>query len=87
MKSEDVEDDQENNDNVEGGEEKDEENDDVETGQEVSASVEKASATQKNEQVSSEEKSTISSYKDNKDVVLREDLKSVFGKFGTVKVC
>ncbi|CAA2959776.1 la 1, partial [Olea europaea subsp. europaea] len=32
-----------------------------------------------------EEKSTIADYKDNKDVVLREDLKSIFQKFGTVK--
>ncbi|CAI9772340.1 unnamed protein product [Fraxinus pennsylvanica] len=32
-----------------------------------------------------EEKLTIADYKDNKDVVLREDLKSIFLKFGTVK--
>uniref|UniRef100_A0A5B7BC87 Putative la protein 1 n=1 Tax=Davidia involucrata TaxID=16924 RepID=A0A5B7BC87_DAVIN len=32
-----------------------------------------------------EEKSTIALYKDNEDVVLREDLKIIFQKFGTVK--
>ncbi|KAL2525531.1 La protein 1 [Abeliophyllum distichum] len=32
-----------------------------------------------------EEKSTFAEYKDNKDVVMREDLKSIFQKFGTVK--
>lgn len=31
-------------------------------------------------------KLSASSYKDNTDVVLREDLKGVFEKFGTVKV-
>lgn len=31
-------------------------------------------------------KSAIESYKNNMDVVIREDLKAVFGKFGTVKV-
>lgn len=34
-----------------------------------------------------EGKDKISANKDNKDVVLREDLKAVFQKFGTVKVC
>ncbi|KAG8375560.1 hypothetical protein BUALT_Bualt10G0113300 [Buddleja alternifolia] len=32
-----------------------------------------------------EERTNIAAYKDNKDVVLREDLKSIFQKFGTVK--
>ena len=32
-------------------------------------------------------KTSANMYKDNKDVVLREDLKSIFEKFGTVKVC
>ena len=33
-----------------------------------------------------EGKTSIDTYKDNMDVVMREDLKSVFHKFGTVKV-
>lgn len=33
-----------------------------------------------------EGKTSIDTYKDNMDVVMREDLKSVFQKFGTVKV-
>jgi len=33
-----------------------------------------------------EEKGALATHKDNKDVVLREDLKAVFGKFGDVKV-
>ncbi|GMH12425.1 hypothetical protein Nepgr_014266 [Nepenthes gracilis] len=33
----------------------------------------------------SEEKSKIAAFKDNMDTVLREDLKAVFGKYGTVK--
>ncbi|VVB10637.1 unnamed protein product [Arabis nemorensis] len=32
-----------------------------------------------------EEKGALATHKDNKDVVLREDLKAVFGKFGDVK--
>lgn len=36
--------------------------------------------------VDAEEKSAAVIYKDNMDVVMREDLKSVFQKFGTVKV-
>ncbi|KAL3500527.1 hypothetical protein ACH5RR_039620 [Cinchona calisaya] len=66
--------------NVEGVEEKDEE-----TELRTSDDVDKSGSAKKNERDSSKEKSTIASYMDNKDVVLREDLKSVFGKFGTVK--
>ena len=33
-----------------------------------------------------EEKGALATHKDNKEVVLREDLKAVFGKFGDVKV-
>lgn len=39
------------------------------------------------EQDKEPKKTSADMYKDNKDVVLREDLKSVFQKFGTVKVC
>ncbi|KAK4419986.1 La protein 1 [Sesamum alatum] len=39
----------------------------------------------KEDQGTGEGKTNIASYKDNKDVVLREDLKSIFQKFGTVK--
>ena len=35
---------------------------------------------------SDEQKPVAATYKDNMDVVMREDLKSVFQKFGTVKV-
>ncbi|KAL3498409.1 hypothetical protein ACH5RR_041141 [Cinchona calisaya] len=67
--------------NVEGGEE----NDGVEAELQKSDGVEKSGTVQKDEQGLSEQKPTFDSYKDNKDVVLREDLKSAFGKFGTVK--
>ncbi|PIM98998.1 hypothetical protein CDL12_28510 [Handroanthus impetiginosus] len=40
---------------------------------------------EKEDQGSGEEKKNITAYKDNQDVVLREDLKKVFQKFGTVK--
>lgn len=40
----------------------------------------------KDDQAVAEGKSTFAANKDNKDVVLREDLKSAFEKFGTVKV-
>ncbi|KAK6140939.1 hypothetical protein DH2020_025332 [Rehmannia glutinosa] len=40
---------------------------------------------EKDDQGPGEQKRTIEAYKDNKDVVLREDLKSIFQKFGTVK--
>ncbi|KAL7159364.1 hypothetical protein ABFS83_01G022200 [Erythranthe nasuta] len=41
--------------------------------------------TEKENQGSCEEKTTIEVYRNNKDVVLREDLKSIFQKFGPVK--
>ncbi|KAM3282294.1 la protein 1 isoform X1 [Capsicum chacoense] len=37
------------------------------------------------EQAPAEEKLSVAACKDNKDIVMREDLKSVFQKFGTVK--
>ncbi|KAL6985405.1 hypothetical protein U1Q18_018780 [Sarracenia purpurea var. burkii] len=37
------------------------------------------------DKVAGEEKPTAALYRDNKDIVLREDLKSVFQKYGTVK--
>lgn len=40
--------------------------------------------TEKSEE--KEGKSAIATYKDNMDVVMREDLKGIFQKFGTVKV-
>lgn len=42
--------------------------------------------TEGDEQAPAEEKLSIAACKDNKDIVMREDLKSVFQKFGTVKV-
>lgn len=41
--------------------------------------------TEGDEQAPAEEKLSIAACKDNKDIVMREDLKSVFQKFGTVK--
>lgn len=41
--------------------------------------------TEDGEQAPAEEKLSIAACKDNKDIVMREDLKSVFQKFGTVK--
>lgn len=41
---------------------------------------------EREENVEREEKGALATHKDNKDVVLREDLKAVFGKFGDVKV-
>ncbi|KAL3650826.1 elongin A [Castilleja foliolosa] len=38
-----------------------------------------------NEKGPGEARTNIASFKDNKDVVIREDLKLIFGKFGTVK--
>ncbi|CDP16159.1 unnamed protein product [Coffea canephora] len=82
----DTRDEQENREaNVEGGKEKDEENDGPENELQASSDTEKPGSAQKDNRDSSEEKLSIASYRDNKDVVLREDLKSVFGKFGTVK--
>ncbi|GFP80260.1 la protein 1 [Phtheirospermum japonicum] len=40
---------------------------------------------EKKEQGPGEARVNIASFKDNKDVVIREDLKIIFGKFGTVK--
>ncbi|CAI9759652.1 unnamed protein product [Fraxinus pennsylvanica] len=68
----DIKDEGNDKDNVEG----DEENEEDTTGAENEVQESKGVG---------EEKSTIADYKDNKDVVLREDLKSIFQKFGTVK--
>ncbi|KAK4388857.1 La protein 1 [Sesamum angolense] len=70
---------------------KDEEEEAAKTGAETEAQepedAEKSPDNQddKEDQGSGEGKTNIASYKDNKDVVLREDLKSIFQKFGTVK--
>lgn len=47
----------------------------------------KKESSPENEEKTETKKLSADMYKDNKDVVLREDLKSVFQKFGTVKVC
>ncbi|KAL0330331.1 UNVERIFIED_CONTAM: La protein 1 [Sesamum radiatum] len=70
---------------------KDEEEEAAKTGAETEAQepedAEKSPDNQddKEDQGSGEGKTNIASYMDNKDVVLREDLKSIFQKFGTVK--
>ncbi|XP_011081824.1 la protein 1 [Sesamum indicum] len=70
---------------------KDEEKEAAKTGAETEAQepedAEKSPDNQDDneDQRSGEGKTNIASYKDNKDVVLREDLKSIFQKFGTVK--
>ncbi|KAL0394059.1 UNVERIFIED_CONTAM: La protein 1 [Sesamum latifolium] len=67
---------------------KDEEEEAAKTGAETESQepedAEKSPDNQ-DDQGSGEGKTNIASYKDNKDVVLREDLKSIFQKFGTVK--
>lgn len=68
--------------------EKDAENGSGETDVQNPEAVEKSmdSPTEEDDQAPAEEKLSIAACKDNKDVVMREDLKSVFQKFGTVKV-
>lgn len=41
---------------------------------------------EKSEDIPKEERITLAACKDNKDIVSREDLKSIFQKFGTIKV-
>ncbi|CAK9166112.1 unnamed protein product [Ilex paraguariensis] len=86
--SEDVKDDEENNgENVEMSEEKGDEKSSLEPEGQENGDGEKSldNPIQKDDQATGEKKSTAELYKDNKDVVIREDLKSVFQKFGTVK--
>ncbi|KAL8537178.1 hypothetical protein ACS0TY_012382 [Phlomoides rotata] len=49
------------------------------------AEAQKSEDNEKEDQSSSKEKINAAAYKDNKDVVLREDLQNVFKKFGIVK--
>ncbi|XP_009782667.1 la protein 1 [Nicotiana tabacum] len=74
-------------DNNEKGDEKDVENGSGETDVQNPEAIEKSveSPTEEDDQAPAEEKLSIAACKDNKDVVMREDLKSVFQKFGTVK--
>ncbi|OIT40055.1 PREDICTED: la protein 1 [Nicotiana attenuata] len=74
-------------DNNEKGDEKDAENGSGETDVHNPEAVEKSmdSPTEEDDQAPAEEKLSIAACKDNKDIVMREDLKSVFQKFGTVK--
>ncbi|XP_056847604.1 la protein 1 isoform X2 [Raphanus sativus] len=61
----------------------DKENTDQVQGQGAEGEDEEESSETKNGE--REEKGALATHKDNKDVVLREDLKAVFGKFGDVK--
>lgn len=61
-------------------------NDEVKTETKNESSLENEEDN-KNNEIKTETKTTSADmYKDDKNVVLREDLKSVFQKFGTVKV-
>ncbi|CAK9165144.1 unnamed protein product [Ilex paraguariensis] len=87
--SEDVKDDEENHaENTEDSEAKGDEKCSLETEGKETEDQEKSfdSPIQKDDHAAGEEKSAAASYKDNEDIVLREDLKVVFQKFGTVKV-
>ncbi|CAN4076544.1 unnamed protein product [Withania somnifera] len=79
--------DEENNENIEKGDEKDAEDGSGETDVQNLEVAEKSmdNPTEDDEQAPAEEKLSIAACKDNKDIVMREDLKSVFQKFGTVK--
>ncbi|KAI3468236.1 hypothetical protein Pfo_024899 [Paulownia fortunei] len=85
--SEDVTDMTNHAENAGKGEEKEADKTGAETEAQESGDTEKSPdiPTEKEDQGSGEEKTNIAAYKDNKDVVLREDLKSIFQKFGTVK--
>lgn len=73
--------------NVENGsEEKVGEKASLESEGKESEDEEKASDISIQKDAEKAEKPTEAAYRDNMDVVLREDLKSVFQKFGTVKV-
>lgn len=86
--SEDVTDTRDHVENAGKGEEKEADSTGAETEAKESEDTEKSTdiPNEKEVQGSGEEKPNIAAYKDNKDVVLREDLKSIFQKFGTVKV-
>ncbi|CAK9136402.1 unnamed protein product [Ilex paraguariensis] len=86
--SEDVKDDEENHaENPEDSEAKGDEKCSLETEGKETEDQEKSfdNSIQKDDHAAGEEKSATASYKDNEDIVLREDLKGVFQKFGTVK--
>lgn len=79
----------ETSDNVENavkGEEADKAVAETEDQESENAQKSSDSPIEKENQRSGEEKTNAAAYKNNKDVVLREDLKSIFQKFGTVKV-
>lgn len=59
---------------------------DLETDEKETKNEEKPSEDSIAEDEESKEKSNATAYKNNKDVVMREDLKSIFQKFGNVKV-
>ncbi|GAA0174976.1 RNA metabolism protein [Lithospermum erythrorhizon] len=77
--------------NLKNNEEKGKDMDETKTSDEtevLESEVVEDDSNKPDDQTPSEEKSqpsTYTTYKDDKDVVLREDLKSVFQKFGTVK--
>ncbi|KAI3821638.1 hypothetical protein L1987_09207 [Smallanthus sonchifolius] len=60
-------------------------NDEEKTEAKKGSSSENEEDNEKNEKKTETKKMSADMYKDDKDVVLREDLKSVFQKFGTVK--
>ncbi|KAJ8555376.1 hypothetical protein K7X08_012872 [Anisodus acutangulus] len=84
--SEDIKD-EDSNENDDTGDKKDAEDGSGETDVQNSEVAEKSvdSPTEDDEQAPAEEKLSIAACKDNKDIVMREDLRSVFQKFGTVK--
>ncbi|KAJ8526574.1 hypothetical protein K7X08_029051 [Anisodus acutangulus] len=84
--SEDIKD-EDINENVEKGDKKDAEDGSGEADVQNSENAEKSveSPTEDDEQAPVEEKLSIPACKDNKDIVKRENLRSVFQKFGTVK--
>lgn len=59
---------------------------DLETNEKETKEGEKPSEDSVAEDEENKEKSNATAFKNNKDVVMREDLKSVFQKFGNVKV-
>ncbi|MCD9645865.1 hypothetical protein HAX54_035175 [Datura stramonium] len=79
--------DEDNNENVEKGDEKNAEDGSGETDVQNPEVGERSmdSPTEDDEQAPAKEKLSVAACRDNKDIVMREDLKSVFQKFGTVK--
>ncbi|CAN4128186.1 unnamed protein product [Withania somnifera] len=78
---------EENNENIEKGDKKDAEDGSGESDVQNPEVAEKSmdSPTEEDGQALAEEKLSVAACKDNKDIVMREDLKIVFQKFGTVK--